>query len=130
MLQISHVNATGILLHLLESIQKVTVGPYHRAIRLDKSGLVEAGVTEGTSAMELMSGSPMCWSRFFRRPLVGDTSGYADIERRVAPIIVSIFSDAIDLLLRRAPQHWESTEGIIVGRTDLSESIRYSGLWT
>ena len=60
----------------------------------------------------------LLWSRclrFLGCGCVSNNSGYANIETRVAPIVVPVFPYAIDLLLRRAPQHRQTTEGIVVG---------------
>ena len=70
------------------------------------------------------------WSsclRFLGCGFESDNRRHADIETRVAPIVVSVFPHAIDLLLRRTPQHRQATKGIVVGRADLSESIWHGG---
>ena len=59
-------------------------------------------------AIGLTAVSTAGWSsslRFYRPGRERANSRHADIETRVAPIVVPVFSNAVDLLLRRAPQH-------------------------
>ena len=71
-------------------------------------GIDLLGFAGGDCAIGLTAVSPAGWSsglRLFRLGSEGDNRRYADIESPVASIVVSVFSHAIDFLLRRAPQH-------------------------
>src|SRR2546427_13241770 len=62
--------------------------------------------------MDLLFSLGPALSRRGRRPARGGIDRHADIQRPIAPIVQAIFPDAIEFLLRGAPQHRYSGERV------------------